>query len=118
MTFQLLIPTVLTPVVVPVLPDPASAILAVAEAPAARSGAGASDRCAAPAAGDGARLRWLRCDRRPGLKPAYEAGEVALWSSSCGNLGRALLARAGSLDALMPILAKAFGASANPYAAV
>ena len=32
MTFQPLIPTVLTPVVVPVLPDPAPAILAVAEA--------------------------------------------------------------------------------------
>ena len=32
MTFQPLIPTVLTPVVVPVLPDPAAAIVSVAEA--------------------------------------------------------------------------------------
>ena len=108
MTFQPLIPTVLTPVVVPVLPDPASAILAVAEALQPDLAQGFQI--------DALRLR-LEMERAFGgsdatgawdWKLAYEAGEVAL-VLFLRKFGRALLARAGSLDALMPILAKVSG---------
>ena len=108
MTFQPLIPTVLTPVVVPVLPDPAAAILAVAEALQPDLAQGFQI--------DALRLR-LEMERAFGgsdatgawdWKLAYEAGEVAL-VLFLRKFGRALLARAGSLDALMPILAKVSG---------
>jgi hypothetical protein len=108
MTFQPLIPTVLTPVVVPVLPDPAAAILAVAEAlqPDLEQGFQI----------DALRLR-LEMERAFGgsdatgawdWKLAYEAGEVAL-VLFLRKFGRALLARAGSPAALLPILAKVAG---------
>ncbi|PZQ95326.1 MAG: methylase [Cereibacter sphaeroides] len=108
MTFQPLIPTVLTPVVVPVLPDPAAAILAVAEALQPDLAQGFQI--------DALRLR-LEMERAFGgsdatgawdWKLAYEAGEVAL-VLFLRKFGRALLARAGSLAALMPILAKVSG---------
>ncbi len=108
MTFQPLIPTVLTPVVVPVLPDPAAAILAVAEALQPDLAQGFQI--------DALRLR-LEMERAFGgsdamgawdWKLAYEAGEVAL-VLFLRKFGRALLARAGSLAALMPIFAKVSG---------
>jgi hypothetical protein len=108
MTFQPLIPTVLTPVVVPVLPDPAAAILAVAEALQPDLAQGFQI--------DALRLR-TEMERAFGgsdatgawdWKLAYEAGEVAL-VLFLRKFGRALLARAGSLAALTPILAKVSG---------
>ncbi|MDP2081040.1 MAG: strawberry notch family protein [Pseudotabrizicola sp.] len=108
MTFQPLIPTVLTPVVVPVLPDPAAAILAVAEALQPDLAQGFQI--------DALRLR-LEMERAFGgsdtngvwdWKLAYEAGEVAL-VLFLRKFGRALLARAGSPAALLPILAKVAG---------
>ena len=108
MTFQPLIPTVLTPVVVPVLPDPASAILAVAEALQPDLAQGFQI--------DALRLR-LEMERAFGgsdatgawdWKLAYEAGEVALFLF-LRKFGRALLARAGSPAAVLPILAKVAG---------
>ena len=108
MTFQPLIPTVLTPVVVPVLPDPASAILAVAEALQPDLAQGFQI--------DALRLR-TEMERAFGgsdatgawdWKLAYEAGEVAL-VLFLRKFGRALLARAGSPAALLPILAKLAG---------
>jgi hypothetical protein len=108
MTFQPLIPTVLTPVVVPVLPDPAAAILAVAEALQPDLAQGFQI--------DALRLR-LEMERAFGgsdatgawdWKLAYEAGEVALMLFQ-RKFGRALLARAGSPAALLPILAKLTG---------
>ncbi|MGL4280288.1 MAG: strawberry notch-like NTP hydrolase domain-containing protein [Albidovulum sp.] len=108
MNFQPLIPTVLTPVVVPVLPEPAAAILAVAEALQPDLAQGFQI--------DALRLR-LEMERAFGgsdatgawdWKLAYEAGEVAL-VLFLRKFGRALLARAGSLASLMPILAKVSG---------
>jgi hypothetical protein len=108
MTFQPLIPTVLTPVVVPVLPDPATGILAVAEALQPDLAQGFQI--------DALRLR-LEMQRAFGdsdamgawdWKLAYEAGEVAL-VLFLRKFGRALLARAGSPAALLPILAKVAG---------
>jgi hypothetical protein len=108
MTFQPLIPTVLAPVVVPVLPDPAAAILAVAEALQPDLARGFQI--------DVLRLR-LEMESAFGgsdamgawdWKLAYEAGEVAL-VLFLRKFGRALLARTGSLAALMPILAKVSG---------
>jgi hypothetical protein len=108
MTFQPLIPTVLTPVVVPVLPDPAAAILAVAEALQPDLAQGFQI--------DALRLR-LEMERAFGgsdatgawdWKLAYEAGEVAL-VLFLRKFGRALLARAGSPAALLPVLAKMTG---------
>jgi hypothetical protein len=108
MTFQPLIPTVLTPVVVPVLPDPAPAILAVAEALQPDLAQGFHI--------DALRLR-LEMERAFGgsdatgawdWKLAYEAGEVAL-VLFLRKFGRALLARADSPAALLPILAKVAG---------
>ena len=105
MTFQPLIPTVLTPVAVSVLTDPATGILAVAEALQPDLAQGFQI--------DALRLR-LEMERAFGgsdamgawdWKLAYEAGEVAL-VLFLRKFGRALLARAGSLAALMPILAK------------
>jgi hypothetical protein len=108
MTFQPLIPTVLTPVLVPVLSDPAAAILAVAEALQPDLAQGFQI--------DALRLR-LEMERAFGgsdatgawdWKLAYEAGEVAL-VLFLRKFGRALLARAGSPAALLPILAKVAG---------
>ena len=108
MTFQPLIPTVLTPVVVPVLPDPAAAIVSVAEALQPDLAQGFQI--------DALRLR-LEMERAFGgsdatgawdWKLAYEAGEVAL-VLFLRKFGRALLARAGSPAALLPILAKMAG---------
>ena len=108
MTFQPLIPTVLTPVAVSVLPDPAAAILAVAEALQPDLARGFQI--------DALRLR-LEMERAFGgtdamgawdWKLAYEAGEVAL-VLFLRKFGRALLARAGSPAALLPILAKVAG---------
>ena len=108
MTFQPLIPTVLTPVVVPVLPDPAAAILAVAEALQPDLGQGFQI--------DALRLR-LEMERAFGgsdatgawdWKLAYDAGEVAL-VLFLRKFGRALLARAASPARLLPILAKVAG---------
>lgn len=108
MTFQPLIPTVLTPVAVSVLTDPANGILAVAEALQPDLAQGFQI--------DALRLR-LEMERAFGgsdakgawdWKLAYEAGEVAL-VLFLRKFGRALLARAGSLAALMPILAKVSG---------
>ena len=108
MTFQPLIPTVLTPVVVPVLPDPAAAIVSVAEALQPDLAQGFQI--------DALRLR-LEMERAFGgfdadgawdWKLAYEAGEVAL-VLFLRKFGRALLARAGSPAALLPILAKVAG---------
>ena len=108
MTFQPLIPTVLTPVAVSVLTDPATGILAVAEALQPDLAQGFQI--------DTLRLR-LEMERAFGgsdamgawdWKLAYEAGEVAL-VLFLRKFGRALLARAGSLAALMPILAKVSG---------
>ncbi len=108
MTFQPLIPTVLAPVVVPVLPDPAAAILAVAEALQPDLARGFQI--------DALRLR-VEMERAFGgsdsdgawdWKLAYEAGEVAL-VLFLRKFGRALLARAGSPAALLPILAKMTG---------
>jgi hypothetical protein len=108
MTFQPLIPTVLTPVVVPVLPDPAAAILAVAEALQPDLAQGFQI--------DALRLR-IEMERAFGgsdamgawdWKLAYEAGEVAL-VLFLRKFGRALLARTGSPAALLPILAKVAG---------
>ncbi|MGB4826344.1 MAG: strawberry notch family protein, partial [Paracoccaceae bacterium] len=105
MTFQPLIPTVPTPVVVPVRPDPAAAILAVAEALQPDLAQGFQI--------DALRLR-VEMERAFGgsdadgawdWKLAYEAGEAAL-VLFLRNFGRALLARAGSPAALLPILAK------------
>jgi len=108
MTFQPLIPTVLTPVAVSVLPDPAAAILAVAEALQPDLARGFQI--------DALRLR-LEMERAFGSsdatgawdwKLAYEAGEVAL-ILFLRKFGRALLARSGSPAALLPILAKVSG---------
>jgi len=108
MTFQPLIPTVLTPVAVSVLPDPAAAILAVAEALQPDLARGFQI--------DALRLR-LEMERAFGgtdamgawdWKLAYEAGEVAL-VLFLRKFGRALLARAGSPAALQPILTKVAG---------
>jgi hypothetical protein len=108
MTFQPLIPTVLTPVAVPVLPDPAAAIVSVAEALQPDLAQGFQI--------DALRLR-LEMERAFGgsdatgawdWKLAYEAGEVAL-VLFLRKFGRALLARAGSPAALLPILAKMAG---------
>ncbi len=108
MTFQPLIPTVLTPVAFSVLTDPATGILAVAEALQPDLAQGFQI--------DALRLR-LEMERAFGgsdamgawdWKLAYEAGEVAL-VLFLRKFGRALLARAGSLAALMPILAKVSG---------
>ena len=105
MTFQPLIPTVLTPVVVPVLPDPAAAIMSVAEALQPDLAQGFQI--------DALRLR-IEMERAFGgtdavgawdWKLAYEAGEVAL-VLFLRKFGRALLARAGSPAALQPILTK------------
>jgi len=108
MTFQPLIPTVLTPVAVSVLTDPATGILAVAEA-------------LQPDLAQGFRIDVLRLrlemERAFGgsdamgawdWKLAYEAGEVAL-VLFLRKFGRTLLARAGSPVALLPILAKVAG---------
>jgi len=108
MTFQPLIPTVLTPVAVSVLTDPAPAILAVAEA-------------LQPDLSKGFQINALRLriemERAFGgsdatgawdWKLAYEAGEVAL-VLFLRKFGRALLARAGSPAALLPILTKVAG---------
>ncbi len=108
MTFQPLIPTVLTPVAVSVLTDPATGILAVAEALQPDLARGFQI--------DALRLR-LEMERAFGgsdatgawdWKLAYEAGEVAL-VFFLRKFGRALLARAGSPAALLPILAKLAG---------
>jgi len=108
MTFQPLIPTVLTPVAVSVLTDPATGILAVAEALQPDLAQGFQI--------DALRLR-LEMERAFGgsdamgawdWKLAYEAGEVAL-ILFLRKFGRALLARAGSPAALLPILAKLAG---------
>ena len=108
MTFQPLIPTVLTPVVVPVLSDPAAAILVVAEALQPDLAHGFQI--------DALRLR-VEMERAFGgsdsdgawdWKLAYEAGEAAL-VLFLRKFGRALLARAGSPEALLPILAKVAG---------
>ena len=108
MTFQPLIPTVLTPVAVSVLTDPATGILAVAEAMQPDLAQGFQI--------DALRLR-LEMERAFGgsdamgawdWKLAYEAGEVAL-VLFLRKFGRALLARAGSPAALLPILAKVAG---------
>ncbi len=108
MTFQPLIPTVLPPVAVSVLTDPATGVLAVAEALQPDLAQGFQI--------DALRLR-LEMERAFGgsdamgawdWKLAYEAGEVAL-VLFLRKFGRALLARAGSLAALMPILAKVSG---------
>ena len=105
MTFQPLIPTELTPVIVPVLPDPAAAILTVAEALQPDLAQGFQI--------DALRLR-LEMERAFGgsdadgvwdWKLAYEAGEVAL-VLFLRKFGRALLVRAGSSAALLSILAK------------
>jgi hypothetical protein len=108
MTFQPLIPTVLTPVAVSVLTDPATGILAVAEALQPDLAQGFQI--------DALRLR-LEMERAVGgsdamgawdWKLAYEAGEVAL-VLFLRKFGRALLDRAGSPAALLPILAKVAG---------
>jgi len=108
MTFQPLIPTVLTPVAVSVLTDPATGILAVAEALQPDLAQGFQI--------DALRLR-LEMERAFGgsdavgawdWKLAYEAGEVAL-VLFLRKFGRALLARAGSPVGLLPILAKVAG---------
>ena len=105
MTFQLLIPTVLAPVVVPALPDPTAAIIAVAEALQPDLAQGFQI--------DALRLR-LEMERAFGgsdadgtwdWKLACEAGEVAL-VLFLRKFDRPLLARAGSPAALLPILAK------------
>jgi hypothetical protein len=105
MTFQPLIPTVLMPVGVSVLTDPATGILAVAKALQPDLAQGFQI--------DALRLR-LEMERAFGgsdadgtwdWKLAYEAGEVAL-VLFLRKFGRALLARAGSPAALLPILAK------------
>ncbi len=105
MTFQPLIPTELTPVVVPVLSDPAGAIMSVAEALQPDLAQGFQI--------DALRLR-LEMERSFGgsdadgawdWKLAYEAGEVAL-VLFLRKFGRALLARAGSAAGLLPILVK------------
>ncbi|MDE3026804.1 MAG: strawberry notch family protein [Paracoccaceae bacterium] len=108
MTFQPLTPTVLTPVVVPVRPDPTVAILTVAEALQPDLAQGFQidnlrlrlemERAFSGSDADGA-WDW---------KHAYEAGEVAL-VLFLRKFGRALLARAGSPAALLPILAKVAG---------
>ena len=108
MTYQPLIPTVLTPVAVSVLTDPATGILAVAEALQPDLAQGFQI--------DALRLR-LEMERAFGgsdatgawdWKLAYEAGEVAL-VFFLRKFGRALLDRAGSPAALLPILAKVAG---------
>ena len=108
MTFQPLIPTVLTPVAVSGLTDPATGILAVAEALQPDLAQGFQI--------DALRLR-LEMECAFGgsdavgawdWKLAYEAGEVAL-VLFLRKFGRALLARAGSPAALLPILAKLAG---------
>jgi hypothetical protein len=108
MTFQPLIQTVLTPVGVPVLPDPAAAIMSVAKALQPDLAQGFQI--------DALRLR-LEMERAFGgsdavgawdWKLAYEAGEVAL-VLFLRKFGRALLARAGSPAALLPILTKVAG---------
>ena len=108
MTFQPLIPTVLTPVGVPVLSDRAGAIMSVAEALQPDLAQGFQI--------DALRLR-LEMERAFGgsdadgawdWKLAYEAGEVAL-VLFLRKFGRALLARAGSPAALLPILTKVAG---------
>jgi hypothetical protein len=108
MTFQPLIPTVLTPVAVSVLTDPATAILAVAEALQPDLAQGFQI--------DALRLR-VEMERAFGgsdatgawdWKLAYEAGEAAL-VLFLRKFGRALLARAGSPAALLPILTKVAG---------
>ena len=108
MTFQPLIPTVLTPVGVSVLTDPAGAILAVAEALQPDLAQGFQI--------DALRLR-IEMERAFGgsdadgtwdWKLAYDAGEAAL-VLFLRKFGRALLARAGSPAALLPILAKVAG---------
>ena len=108
MTFQPLIPTVLTPVTVSVLTDPANGILAVAEALQPDLAQGFQI--------DALRLR-LEMERAFGgsdamgawdWKLAYEAGEVAL-VLFLRKFGRALLARAGSPAAGRTILPKLAG---------
>jgi hypothetical protein len=108
MTFQPLIPTVLMPVGVSVLTDPATGILAVAEALQPDLAQGFQI--------DALRLR-IEMERAFGgsdamgtwdWKLAYEAGEVAL-VLFLRKFGRALLARAGSPAALLPILTKVAG---------
>ena len=108
MTFQPLIPTVLTPVSVSVMTDPATGILAVAEALQPDLAQGFQI--------DALRLR-LEMERAFGgsdamgawdWKLAYEAGEAAL-VLFLRKFGRALLARAGSPAALLPILVKVAG---------
>jgi hypothetical protein len=108
MTFQPLIPTVLRPVVIPALPDPAATILAVAEALQPDLAQGFQI--------DALRLR-LEMERAFGgsdatgswdWKLGYEACEVAL-VLFLRKFGRALLARSGSPAALLPILAKVAG---------
>ena len=108
MTFQPLIPTVLMPVGVSVLTDPATGILAVAEA-------------LQPDLAQGFQIDALRlrlgmehafggsdADGTWDWKLAYEAGEAAL-VLFLRKFGRALLARAGSPAALLPILTKVAG---------
>ena len=108
MTFQPLIPTVLMPVGVSVLTDPATGILAVAEALQPDLAQGFQI--------DALRLR-IEMERAFGgsdadgtwdWKLAYDAGEAAL-VLFLRKFGRALLARAGSPAALLPILAKVAG---------
>uniref|UniRef100_UPI00124C0F4C strawberry notch family protein n=1 Tax=Gemmobacter serpentinus TaxID=2652247 RepID=UPI00124C0F4C len=108
MTFQPLIPTVLTPVAVSVLTDPATGILAVADALQPDLAQGFQI--------DALRLR-LEMERAFGgsdamgawdWKLAYEAGEVAL-ILFLRKFGRGLLARVGSPVGLLPILAKVSG---------
>jgi hypothetical protein len=107
MTFQTAVAPVLPPVALPQSPstDPAAAILAVAEALQPDLAQGFQI--------DALRLR-LEMERAFGgtdaegawdWKLAYEAGEVAL-VLFLRKFGRALLARAGSPAALLPILVK------------
>ena len=105
MTYQPPIPTVLTPVGFPVPTDPATAILAVAERLQPDLAQGFQI--------DALRLR-LEMERTFGgsdamgawdWKMAYEASEVAL-VLFLRKFGRALLARAGSPGAMLPILNK------------
>ena len=68
MTFQTAVATALTPVAPSQTPDTAAAIIVVAEALQHDLAQGVSDRRAALAAGNGARLWRLRCQRCLGLE--------------------------------------------------
>ena len=108
MTVQPLIPTALMPVGAPVLADPAGAILRVAEAlqPDLTRGVQIDahrlrDEMEQAFGGSDAEGTW-------DWKLADEAGEVAL-VLFLRKFGRALLARAGSPAALLPILTRVAG---------